>query len=461
MSSASARASSSVRQNAPSPTFTSSRIASAPAASFLLITDDAISAGSGHRPRDVAQRVQRPVGRREPGALGGDRDADPPHLLDQLVDVETRRGSRGSPRACRASRPCVRDRAPTSSRRARRTRRRAARARSSSCRRHRPVECLSTTRRPSELRSSRSPDSSIAVHSSSIAGVGEAAEHDRHAPCAHLLRRDLAAEEAVDSSRTEPGGSSSPSRVSSIRTGAGSLTRGSASRGGPDRARPSQAATVAPTSGNQPSCRGPCPRCWAVCATSRACSREWSVEAVVGSQPWSEDEHEQIVGPEQLEQRRQRAVELLQAAVEADGVVAVAVEHVGLDEVHEDEALGRARRATGGWSRCHRRSRTSAPSASRHGPRRRRRSCRRRRPAGQPRRFVSGGSDARARARSRAGARCACTRPGSPSNGRAITRPTACSPTSCRRAMRHASYSSSSGTVCSWAATWKTESADV
>ena len=51
--------------------------------------------------------------------------------------------------------------------------------------------------------------------------------------------------------------------------------------------------------------------------------------------------------------------------------------------------------------------------------------------------------------------------PGSPSNGRAITRPTASSPVSISRAVRQAAYSSSSGTVCSCAATWNTLSADV
>ena len=47
---ASERASSIVRTKAPSPTLTSSRIASAPAASFLLITEVAISAGAGTVP---------------------------------------------------------------------------------------------------------------------------------------------------------------------------------------------------------------------------------------------------------------------------------------------------------------------------------------------------------------------------------------------------------------------------
>jgi hypothetical protein len=50
MSSASARASSSVRQKAPSPTLTTSRIASAPDASYLLMTEVAIKAGAGTVP---------------------------------------------------------------------------------------------------------------------------------------------------------------------------------------------------------------------------------------------------------------------------------------------------------------------------------------------------------------------------------------------------------------------------
>ena len=51
--------------------------------------------------------------------------------------------------------------------------------------------------------------------------------------------------------------------------------------------------------------------------------------------------------------------------------------------------------------------------------------------------------------------------PGSPRNGRAITRPTAWSPVMISRAAAQAAYSSSSGTFSSWAAIWSTESADV
>ncbi len=48
-----------------------------------------------------------------------------------------------------------------------------------------------------------------------------------------------------------------------------------------------------------------------------------------------------------------------------------------------------------------------------------------------------------------------------PSNGRAMTRPTACGPVRISRAILHAAYSSSSGMTRSCAAIWKTESADV
>ena len=48
--------------------------------------------------------------------------------------------------------------------------------------------------------------------------------------------------------------------------------------------------------------------------------------------------------------------------------------------------------------------------------------------------------------------------PGSPVNGRAITRPTPCSPTRSDRAILHHSYSCSSGTTSVCVAIWKTES---
>src|SRR6266498_670402 len=46
---------------------------------------------------------------------------------------------------------------------------------------------------------------------------------------------------------------------------------------------------------------------------------------------------EDIAGSQRVEQIREAAIEVLQATVEVDGVVAVPPEHVGLDEVDEDE----------------------------------------------------------------------------------------------------------------------------
>src|SRR2546427_12690695 len=57
------------------------------------------------------------------------------------------------------------------------------------------------------------------------------------------------------------------------------------------------------------------------------------VAAVIGR------ENEEIPCTQGVEEIRQPAVEVLQAAVEVDRIVAVPPEHVGLDEVDEDEAL--------------------------------------------------------------------------------------------------------------------------
>ena len=86
--SASSRASSSVFMNAPSPTFTSRTIASAPRGD--LLRHDAggdqrdVVDGRGH----VAQRVEQLVGRNEIGGLPDDREPDLAHLRDELVDGE-------------------------------------------------------------------------------------------------------------------------------------------------------------------------------------------------------------------------------------------------------------------------------------------------------------------------------------------------------------------------------------
>ena len=50
-------------------------------------------------------------------------------------------------------------------------------------------------------------------------------------------------------------------------------------------------------------------------------------------------EDQEIAVAQDVEQIGQPAVEVLQAAVEVERVVAMAPEHVRLDEVHEDQSL--------------------------------------------------------------------------------------------------------------------------
>ena len=62
------------------------------------------------------------------------------------------------------------------------------------------------------------------------------------------------------------------------------------------------------------------------------------MDAVVGSMPWSEVTISRSPGPQRVEDVGKAAVEVLQAAMEVLRVVAVAPEHVGLDEIREHEA---------------------------------------------------------------------------------------------------------------------------
>ncbi len=159
--------------------------------------------------------------------------------------------------------------------------------------------------------------------------------------------------------------------------------------------------------------------------------RRRRVAAVVGG------DDQQVAGLQRVEQVGQPVVEVLQAAVEVDRVVAVAPELVGLDEVDEDEAavVGLAEQPLGDGHALRVRLRrvrlvdvlagedvADLPDAVDR---------------------VAGVADerqvvraARARARSRGGSACARSGPASPVNGRAITRPTACGPVRISRATR-------------------------
>ena len=174
-------------------------------------------------------------------------------------------------------------------------------------------------------------------------------------------------------------------------------------------------------------------------ASSGTCSRVWSVPGVVGSQPWS------AVSTSRSRSRVQprqpvpdRGVDLPQRAVEARDVLAVAVDLVGLDQVREHEARPRARRSARRWPR-------SPPGWSRPGARGRRRRRSKTEPilptvwTGSPSACSSSQVGARraGRARSPCAPPCARRRRARPSNGRAMTRPTACSPRMISRAAAH------------------------
>ena len=102
---------------------------------------------------------------------------------------------------------------------------------------------------------------------------------------------------------------------------------------------PSHAFTVAPTSANSPSCRRPVAFLPSTYASSSACSREWSVDGVVGSTPWSEVRTSRSPSRSAASRSGSRRSKSWRRAVEVDRVVAVAPEHVRLDQVREDQAL--------------------------------------------------------------------------------------------------------------------------
>ena len=195
-------------------------------------------------------------------------------------------------------------------------------------------------------------------------------------------------------------------------------------------------------------------------ASSGTRSRVWSVPGVVGSLPWSAVMNATSSGAQRRFQLGQPRVQLDERAREPGGVVAVAVDHVEVDQVDEQQA------AVQRGERLQRQAQAVAVALAverlRSGRARRRcpRSCRRRPPSSPAPRSDRAASARAARARSRAGCRCAETRPAAPTNGRAMTRPMWWR-SAIARAASQIRYSSGSGTISSCAAICSTESADV
>ena len=153
-------------------------------------------------PGDVAQAVELLVGRDEVGGLADDRQPDLAHLLDELVDRRARRRNPGIdsslssvPPVCPSPRPLI---FPTGTPQAATIGPTAIEVLSPTP----PVECLSTTRRPSaEPRSSVVAASDHRVREGERLGAGEAAEVDGHAPRRELVVGHLAARVAEDQLR--------------------------------------------------------------------------------------------------------------------------------------------------------------------------------------------------------------------------------------------------------------------
>ena len=226
------------------------------------------------------------------------------------------------------------------------------RRRATSCRRRRRSSaCRRPCARARRARSIVSPLRTIASVSANVSAASRARGSRR--PCrtrpsgsrAPRRARSRARARAISSARSSP-----PSRLRSISSaGRISLARRSSGPGIPRRGRlaaeprvhrRADVARTRPRGCARPR-SGP-----ATYASSSAYSREWSVDGVVGSQPWSEVRTSRSPWPQRVEQVGQPAVEVLEAAVEVLGVVAVAPEHVRLDEVREHEARRRCSRSS-------------------------------------------------------------------------------------------------------------------
>ena len=324
-------ASGSVCMKAPSPTLTSSTIASAPAASFFDMIDRRDERDVVDRRRHVAQRVEHLVGGREVGRLPDDGAA---RLARPARRTRRRRASTRKPgiASSLSSVPPVWPR-PRPLIFANGTPHAATSGASASVTLSPtpPVECLSTTRRPSAPRGRSSRRFDHRVGQRDDLRVESPWKSTAMQNAAQLVGPEPLRARTATRARDLRAGKLLPVALRSI-SSAGRITdrRGHGVRIG----WPGLRATGLPSATRSRSRRRrrtavvvwPAALRPATYATSSACSREWSVEGVVGSQPWSEQSTSRSSAAQRLEQVGQAPVELLQAAVKVDGVVAVAAQ---------------------------------------------------------------------------------------------------------------------------------------
>jgi hypothetical protein len=240
------------------------------------------------RRSDVAQRVQLLVGRDEIGRRADDRQSDVAHLSDEFAEAEldAEAGNRFQlvERATGVTEPAAAHLAEGNA--ARRDdgtdgdRRLVADAAGRVLVDDAAAELLRHVDRLA------APDERVG-HRERL-GAGQAAEHDGHAERRHLVVRHIAARIAEDELAqlvVREFAAVSLALDELRRVDRHGVTIGCP--GIPRRGAlpPSHAFTVAPTSPNSPSCRAPFAYRPSTYASSSACSREWSVDGVVGSQP--------------------------------------------------------------------------------------------------------------------------------------------------------------------------------
>ena len=241
---------------------------------------------------------------------------------------------------------------------------------------------------------------------------------------------DLGAARSSVPRRAAPAGGGSSRPRAARACALASVAQTNESPGQPDEPGPSPASHARRSRPHRPAARrggasgaprrrassGTYSRVWSVCGDGQ-------VAAVVGGQD------EQVVGPEQRRATRAtRGVDLAQGAGEARDVVTVTVDLIGLDQVREHEPASAARgsaRSVSASATCVGRARMLDVD-----PRRRRtaaRPCRPCAPATPSLLELLEVAAAGRRDREVAPTVGALEAPGAPANGRAITRPTACS----------------------------------